>query len=71
MKAPERVVIFHPAAIGDSMLATPVARTLRKNFPDTKITYWSHGSLEKILLDFCPAVDNFENYQKDAGLISH
>ncbi|MBI1272243.1 hypothetical protein GC174_17585 [bacterium] len=71
MKAPERVVIFHPAAIGDSMLATPVARTLRKNFPDTKITYWSHGSLEKILLDFCPAVDNFETYQKDAGLISH
>lgn len=71
MKAPERVVIFHPAAIGDSMLATPVARTLRKNFPDTKITYWSHGSLENILLDFCPAVDNFETYQKDAGLISH
>ena len=70
MNSPGHIVIFHPAAIGDSMLATPVATTLRKNFPDTKITSWSHESLESILLDFCPAIDKFQAYNKKASLIS-
>lgn len=70
MKPPEHTVVFHPAAIGDSMLATPITSVLKKNFPDTNITYWTHSSLEKILLDFCPNIDNFQAYEKREGLLS-
>ena len=70
MKPPEQTIIFHPAAIGDTMIATPIISVLKKNFPDTKITYWTHKSLENILLDFCPMIDKFVPYTKDSGLVS-
>ncbi len=31
------ILIFHPAAIGDALLATPVAKTLKLNFPGAKL----------------------------------
>lgn len=62
------IVIFHPAAIGDCMLATPVATTLRLNFPGAKITYWTHPSLRSILLGLCPAVDEVVDYVREASL---
>jgi len=62
------IVIFHPAAIGDCMLATPVATTLRLNFPGAKITYWTHASLRSMLLGLCPAVDDVVDYVREASL---
>lgn len=61
------IVIFHPAAIGDAMLATPVAATLRLNFPGAKITYWSHSSLRPLILSLCPSVDDFVDFHKELG----
>ncbi|CAN5454837.1 glycosyltransferase family 9 protein [soil metagenome] len=61
------IVIFHPAAIGDAVLATPVAATLRLNYPGAKITYWSHSSLRPLLLGLCPSIDEFVDFQKELG----
>jgi ADP-heptose:LPS heptosyltransferase len=62
------IVVFHPAAIGDAMLATPVATTLKLNFPAAKITYWTHPSLRPILLGLCPAIDEVFDYVREASL---
>ncbi|MCA9806098.1 MAG: glycosyltransferase family 9 protein [Cyanobacteria bacterium HKST-UBA02] len=64
MKAPEHIVIFHPAAIGDAVLATPVAALLKRNFPDTAITYWSHSSLEPLIAGRCKDIDRFVKFEK-------
>ncbi|MFA7339489.1 MAG: glycosyltransferase family 9 protein [Candidatus Obscuribacterales bacterium] len=61
------IVIFHPAAIGDAVLATPVAATLRLNYPGAKITYWSHASLRPLLLGLCPSIDEFIDFHKELG----
>jgi|GEM_PF-347600 len=64
------IVIFHPAAIGDAVLATPVAATLRLNFPGAKITYWSHSSLRPLLLSLCPSIDEFIDFNKEMGFFA-
>lgn len=51
------------------MLATPVARTLKTNFPKATITYASHASLGE-LLGCCDSVDRFVEYRKDIGLLA-
>jgi heptosyltransferase-1 len=58
------IVVFHPAAIGDAMLATPVATTLKLNFPSAHLTYWSHPVLRPLLLGLCPAIDDFVDYNR-------
>lgn len=63
------IVIFHPAAIGDAVLATPVASTLKQNFPGAKITYWSHASLRPLLLSLCPYIDDFIDFNKELGFL--
>jgi len=65
MKRPQHIVIFHPAAIGDSMMASPVAMVLKKYFPDAKITYWSHSSLRPLVLDMCPYIDQYLDFKKE------
>ncbi len=67
MQEPASILIFHPAAIGDAVLATPVASTLKHNFPGAKITYWSHASLKPLLLGLCPAIDEFIEFDKELG----
>jgi ADP-heptose:LPS heptosyltransferase len=62
------IVVFHPAAIGDAMLASPVATTLKLNFPGAKLTYWTHAGLRPILLGLCPAIDEVVDYVRDANL---
>ena len=62
------IVVFHPAAIGDALLATPVAVTLKLNFPGAKITYWTHPELRPILLGFCPAIDELVDYDREANV---
>lgn len=64
MKAPEHIVIFHPAAIGDTVLATPVAKILKRNFPKARLTYWAHPTLKRILTDMCPVIDGFVDYER-------
>lgn len=61
------IIVFHPAAIGDSLLASPIAATLKLNFPAAKLTYWSHPELRQLLLGLCPAVDDFVDYSRDMG----
>jgi len=68
MKSPDHIVIFHPAAIGDAMLATPVASALKRNFPNAHITYWSHGSLKTVIKDMCPFVDDFVDYKRGENI---
>lgn len=70
MKALEHIVIFHPAAIGDAMLATPVAAILKRNFRSARITYWSHGSLKAVIKDMCPAVDDFVDYRRGQNIFA-
>ncbi len=65
MRSPQHIVIFHPAAIGDSMMASPVAMVLKNYFPDAKITYWSHSSLRPLILDMCPYIDQFLDFKKE------
>ncbi len=70
VKAFEHIVIFHPAAIGDAMLATPVATILKRNFQNARITYWSHGSLSPVIKGMCPAVDAFVDYRRGQNIIA-
>jgi ADP-heptose:LPS heptosyltransferase len=68
MQAFGTIVVFHPAAIGDAMLATPVATALKMNFPTARLTYWTHPELRSILLGLCPAIDEVVDYSRDANV---
>lgn len=71
MQAFANILVYHPAAIGDCMLATPVATTLKLNYPAAQLTYWTHSSLRPILLELCPAVDEVIEYARDASLFEN
>ena len=68
MRSFGNIVVFHPAAIGDAMLATPTASALKLNFPAAKLTYWTHPELRPILLGLCPAIDDVVDYDRDANV---
>jgi ADP-heptose:LPS heptosyltransferase len=68
MKSPTNIVIFHPAAIGDAMLATPVAAILKRNFVNAHISYWTHESLKILIKDMCPPVDGFVDYKRGQNI---
>ncbi|MBX3154113.1 glycosyltransferase family 9 protein [Candidatus Obscuribacterales bacterium] len=68
MKSPTNIVIFHPAAIGDAMLATPVAAILKRNFSNAHISYWTHESLKILIKDMCPPVDGFVDYKRGQNI---
>ncbi len=55
------IVIYHTAAIGDSILALPVSLMLKKAFPDARINYIAHESIVA-LLSLCPSIDGFIPY---------
>jgi ADP-heptose:LPS heptosyltransferase len=59
----QSILIFHAAAIGDAVLATPVAVKLKAAFPQSKISYLTHESLFP-LLELCSAIDTFHPYYK-------
>ncbi len=52
----ERILILHAAAIGDSVLGTPVSASLKEKYPSAKITCLTHESLIP-LLSICPSID--------------
>lgn len=62
------IVVLHPGAIGDVMLATPVAATLRANFPAARITYWTHPTLID-LLGLCGSIDECVGFNKEEGVL--
>jgi ADP-heptose:LPS heptosyltransferase len=68
MEAFGNILVFHPAAIGDAMLASPVAATLKLNFPAARITYWTHPELRPILLSLCPSIDEIIDYDRNASM---
>lgn len=50
------------------MFATPVAKTLKANFPSAQITWWTHAST-KDLLQLCPYIDAVIDYKKSDGVL--
>jgi ADP-heptose:LPS heptosyltransferase len=64
----QNIVIFHPAAIGDAMLATPVAKALKLNYDGSKISYWSHPALKEVL-GCNPDIDQFLEFRKGTSLL--
>ncbi|MBX9571886.1 MAG: glycosyltransferase family 9 protein [Candidatus Obscuribacterales bacterium] len=61
----DKIVIFHAAAIGDAVMATPVSAALRKTYPQAKIVCITHESLLTLLarvptIDECVAFDKSE-----------
>lgn len=65
----KNIAIIHPAAIGDVMFGTPVAATLKENFPDARLTYWTHESLFG-LLKLCTSIDAMTPFNRKAGIFA-
>ncbi|MBX9877316.1 MAG: glycosyltransferase family 9 protein [Candidatus Obscuribacterales bacterium] len=65
----KNIAIIHPAAIGDVMFGTPVAGALKENFPDARLTYWTHESLFS-LLELCPSIDAMTPFNRKAGIFA-
>lgn len=61
----DKIVIFHAAAIGDTVLATPVSACLRKAYPQAQISYIVHESLLPLLAS-CPGIDERIGYDKSS-----
>lgn len=59
----QNILIYHSAAIGDTVLATPVSFQLKKHWPESRITYLAHSSLFP-LLTLCKSIDDFIPYIK-------
>lgn len=64
----ERILVYHTAAIGDSVLATPVSISLKKAYPNAKITLVAHESVIP-LLQLCPGYDAFIPYTEEKGTL--
>lgn len=58
-----QIVIYHAAAIGDSVLATPVAKRLKQCYPAAKITYFCSWQVAP-LLQLCPDIDDIKPLHK-------
>lgn len=64
-----KIVVYHPGAIGDVMLGTPVAYSLKRNFPAAKLIYWTHDSLRE-LLALSSSIDETVAFDKKVGLLN-
>ncbi|MBY0547284.1 MAG: glycosyltransferase family 9 protein [Candidatus Obscuribacterales bacterium] len=61
------ILIFHAAAIGDTVLATPVSLKLKAACPQATVRYLTHESLFP-LLRLCSAIDFFHPYSKSQSI---
>lgn len=59
----DKIVIYHAAAIGDTVMATPVSAALRKAYPQAKIVCLTHESL-LTLLARVPTIDECIGFDK-------
>ena len=46
-----RILILKPSALGDVVQALPVARLLRRRFPEAQLHWWIDASLSPLLAD--------------------
>ncbi len=51
------------------MFGTPVAAALKDNFPDARLTYWTHESLFG-LLKLCTSIDALAPFDRKAGILA-
>ena len=54
---PERILLGHLASFGDCLLATPIARQLKEDYPGCVLT-WAIGSMYRSAVDGNPFVDS-------------
>jgi ADP-heptose:LPS heptosyltransferase len=71
MRNYSNIVVFQPGALSDIVMATPVAKTLKENYPGSKITYWTDVDAIDMLLAFCPSVDEAVEYDYEAPMAQH
>lgn len=65
------IVVYQPGALSDIIMATPVARVLKENYPGCRITYWTDADIIDLLLAFCPSVDDAVEYDYEAPDSAH
>lgn len=61
----ERILVVTKPFIGDTVLAIPLLRNLRRAFPDGRIDVLAAGAAAEVLAD-CPHVDGFVAWQRPA-----
>jgi len=49
VRNPKRILVIHGLHLGDTLVATPALRALRKRFPDAHIMFWANKSGAQIL----------------------
>lgn len=52
----KKILIFKLCCFGDTVFITPAIKSLKKNFPDSKIIY-AHSKWVESLLDYMPMID--------------
>lgn len=72
-KQQQRLVVFRPGALGDTLVAAPVIWSLRKEFPDTRIEYLSEEHAKSSIIapsdvaGLIPEIDRTYQYSPSAG----
>jgi heptosyltransferase-2 len=64
--AEERILVVCTKYIGDTILAIPFLRNLRRAFPGAAIDVCAEGAAREVLAE-CPYVDRFVAWQRPAG----
>lgn len=64
--AEERILVVCTRYIGDTILAIPFLRNLRRAFPGVPIDIFAEGAARAVLAD-CPYVDRFVSWARPAG----
>ncbi len=64
--AEERILVVCTKYIGDTVLAIPFLRNLRRAFPGASIEICAEGAARDVLAD-CPYVDRFISWKRPAG----
>ncbi len=75
IKKPEKILIVRLSAIGDVVHVLPALRSLRSNFPDSKITWLVEDKASDILTGH-PDIDEViifprRKWQHDANIMRH
>jgi heptosyltransferase-2 len=65
-QAEERILVVCTRYIGDTVLAIPFLRNLRRAFPNATIDICAEGAAREVLSD-CPYVDRFATWKRPAG----
>jgi len=64
----KKILIFKLCCLGDSVFITPAVKSLRMNFPDSKIVY-AHAKWIELIIPYVPCIDGsilFENVYSES-----